>query len=384
MTNIFLLGASGSIGMQTIDVLRENRDQYCLKSISVGHNIDAAIKIIDEFDVEYVSVIEEEDAKRLQKLYPNLKIGYGDASLVEAATYAPSMKGKLVVAVVGYSGLVPTIEAIKIGRDILLANKETLVCAGEIIKSLVNEYQVNLLPIDSEHSAIFQALQAGKHQEVKRVIITASGGSFRNLTREELKNVTLEEALNHPSWSMGSKITIDSATMVNKGLEVIEAHYLFDLDYDRISTILHYESIVHSMVEYIDNSVIAQMAVSDMRLPIQYALTYPNRNVYQLSQPLDLTAIHTLHFEKMDLERFPMLDLAYKVGKAGGIMPAVYNVSNEVANYLFRIGKISFLEIEEIIKKAVNNTSNIINPSLEEILMTIENVKKEILERYEV
>jgi 1-deoxy-D-xylulose-5-phosphate reductoisomerase len=232
MENIFLLGATGSIGMQTLDVIRTNSDKFVLRSISIGHNIERAKKIIEEFKPEYVSVIEESDAVTLRSEFPEITIESGVESLIKCATCNPNLSGKVIVAVVGYAGIIPTLEAIKINRDILLANKETLVCAGSIVKRLVKEHNVNLIPIDSEHSAIFQALQAGKKEEVQRIIITASGGSFRDLSREELENVTLEDALRHPSWSMGDKITIDSATMVNKGLEVIEAHYLFDLDYD--------------------------------------------------------------------------------------------------------------------------------------------------------
>ena len=251
---------------------------------------------------------------------------------------------------------------------------------------LVNEYKVNLLPIDSEHSAIFQALHAGKHEEIQRIIITASGGAFRNLKRSELKNVTLADALNHPSWQMGAKITVDCATMVNKGLEVIEAHYLFNIDYDRIDTILHKESIIHSIVEFCDNSQIAQMAQSDMRIPIQYALTYPNRVNYALSCPLHLPKISTLHFKKMDFKRYPMLELAYKVGAFGKVMPTVYNVSNEVANEMFRYGKISFLDIENIILDTCNTYFKKDDlpegKTIEEIMSIIDEVKEYINNKY--
>ena len=386
MENIFLLGATGSIGMQTLDVIRTNSDKFVLRSISIGHNIERAKKIIEEFKPEYVSVIEESDAVTLRSEFTEITIESGSESLIKCATYNPNLSGKVIVAVVGYAGIIPTLEAIKINRDILLANKETLVCAGSIVKRLVKEHNVNLIPIDSEHSAIFQALQAGKKEEVQRIIITASGGSFRDLSREELENVTLEDALRHPSWSMGDKITIDSATMVNKGLEVIEAHYLFDLDYDKIETMLHKESIIHSIVEYCDNSQIAQLAQSDMRIPIQYALTYPNRLTYKLSEKLNLSKIGTLHFAKMDYERFPMLRLAYTSGIKGGIMPTVYNVSNEVANELFRKKQISFLDIEKIItdccSKFESNNVDDTDVTLDIILNTIKNVKEYIYTKY--
>lgn len=385
-TNIFLLGATGSIGKQTLDVIRSKSDLFNLVSISVGYNIDEAKKIIEEFNPKYVSVIKESDALLLQKTFPNVIIEYGEASLIKCATFNPDITGKVVVAVVGYVGLVPTLEAIKIKRDILLANKETLVCAGPIIIKEVQKHNVNLLPIDSEHSAIFQALHSGAHEEIKRIIITASGGSFRDKTRAELDKVTLSDALLHPSWSMGDKITIDSATMVNKGLEVIEAHYLFNCDYDKIETLLHKESIIHSIVEYCDNSQIAQLAQSDMRIPIQYALTYPNRLEFNLSNKLDLSEVGCLHFAKMDYQRFPMLSLAYEVGKLGGIMPTVYNVSNEVANMLFRKEKISFLEIEKIISDMcyIYRKNNISDSELtiEIILNTIKEVQSHILSLY--
>lgn len=380
--NIYLLGASGSIGSQTIDVIRQNKDIYNLEAISVGTNISKAIEIIEEFDVKYVSVINEVDCNYLKGLYKSLEVGYGLSGLIKAATYNKEKKGKLINAVVGYSGLIPTIEAIKIGRDILLANKETLVCAGSIIKDLVKKYDVNLLPIDSEHSAIFQALHCGKKEEVKNLIITASGGSFRDKKRSELKDVTLADALKHPNWVMGAKITIDSATMVNKGLEIIEAHYLFDIDYNNIKTIIHPQSIIHSIVEYIDNSQIAQLATSDMRIPIQYALTYPNRCAYNLDNPLDLTKVSTLTFKPMDFDRYPMVKLAYEVGVMGGVMPAVYNIANEVANELFRKEKIEFLEIESIITKQVGLTQNIQNPTIDDIIEVMDKVKQNILNEY--
>lgn len=263
--NIFLLGATGSIGTQVLDVVRSLNNIRVL-SMAFGKNIKLGEKLIAEFKPEYVSTLDFDDMNYLKSLFPEISFGYGEEGLVKAATYSDS-PGVIVNAIVGMAGLKPTVAGIKKNRDILLANKETLVVAGEIIKSLLKVYNVELIPIDSEHSAIYQCLQTGKKEDVSKVIITASGGSFRNLSRSELNNVCLEDALNHPNWKMGNKITIDSATMVNKGLEVIEAHFLFDLDYDQIETIIHPESIVHSLVEFKDNSLIAQLS-----LP-RYALT---------------------------------------------------------------------------------------------------------------
>ncbi|HPT89196.1 MAG TPA: 1-deoxy-D-xylulose-5-phosphate reductoisomerase [Bacilli bacterium] len=383
MKNIFLLGASGSIGKQVIDILKMYPDKYNLKAVSVGENIDYLKQILREFNVEFASVKNKEDLLELEKEFPHINFGYGDDGLIQVATYS-NENGVVINAVVGMVGLIPTIEAIKKRRDILLANKETLVVGGTIITKLVKEYQVNLIPIDSEHSAIFQALNGENKNNIKRIILTSSGGSFRDLTREELKNVTLQDALQHPNWNMGAKITIDSATMANKGLEVIEAHFLFGVNYDQIETVLHPESIVHSMVEFVDHSTIMQASFPDMRIPIAYALSYPDRYPTNISRPMDFSKSFNLTFKPMDFNRYPLLKLAYQVGKVGGIMPVVYNASNEVANELFRKGKISFLAIEDIVFDAVNNTSNILNPTLEEILAIDKQVRQKIYQKYEV
>lgn len=383
MKNIFLLGASGSIGKQVIDILKMYPDKYNLKAVSVGENIDYLKQILREFNVEFASVKNKEDLLELEKEFPHINFGYGDDGLIQTATYS-NENGVVINAVVGMVGLIPTIEAIKKRRDILLANKETLVVGGTIITKLVKEYQVNLIPIDSEHSAIFQALNGENKNNIKRIILTSSGGSFRDLTREELKNVTLQDALQHPNWNMGAKITIDSATMANKGLEVIEAHFLFGVNYDQIETVLHPESIVHSMVEFVDHSTIMQASFPDMRIPIAYALSYPDRYPTNISRPMDFSKSFNLTFKPMDFNRYPLLKLAYQVGKVGGIMPVVYNASNEVANELFRKGKISFLAIEDIVFDAVNNTSNILNPTLEEILAIDKQVRQKIYQKYEV
>lgn len=383
MKNIFLLGASGSIGTQVLDILKLYPDNFTLKSVSVGRNIDALRKILTDFNVEFASVLNKEDLIDLEKEFPNVKFGYGKEGLIEAATYSDEA-GYVINAVVGMIGLEPTIYAIKKKRDILLANKETLVVGGKIITDLAKEYNVRLIPIDSEHSAIFQSLNGEEKKNIKRIILTASGGSFRNLSRDQLKNVTLEDALKHPNWEMGAKITIDSATMANKGLEIIEAHYLFGISYDKIETVIHPESIIHSMVEFVDHSMIMQASLPDMRIPILYALSYPERYKTTLSKPFDFNVVSNLTFRPMDFDRYPLVELAYQVGKAGGIMPTVYNASNEAANELFRAGKINFLDIEKMVFDAVNNTENILNPTLEQILVADQQTRKRIYQIYEV
>lgn len=384
MKNIYLLGGTGSIGKQTIEVLRSFKNEYRLVSMSFNNNYEEAKKIIDEFNPQFVSCGTEAIYHLLKKEYPNLDLGYGKDGLLKTATYKTNNEGKDLVinSVVGMVGLTPTIEAIKLKRDILLANKETLVVGGEIITKYVKEYGVKLIPIDSEHSAILQCLQGRKKEEVKKLIITASGGAFRDYSRTALTNVTIDDALKHPNWRMGKKITVDCATMVNKGLEVIEAHFLFDIPYDKIETIIHKESVVHSMVEYNDNTIIAQMGKPDMRIPIQYALTYPNKCPFVLDDSLSFKKFHSLTFQEMDFERYPMLALAYKVGKAGGIMPAVFNASNEEAVKLFIEGKINFLDIEKIIFENVEKTNNIINPTLDQILSIDQQVRINIQKQF--
>lgn len=377
--NIYLLGATGSIGTQVLEVIRGKN--YQVKSLSFGKNITKACAIIEEFKPEYVATLSKEDMDSLSKLYPYLQLGYGEEGLINAATYG-NEEGVLINAVVGMVGLKPTIAAIKKKRNILLANKETLVVGGEIITKLAKENNVKLLPIDSEHSAILQCLHHRQKEEIASLIITASGGAFRDKTREELNEVTLDDALKHPNWSMGSKITVDCATMVNKGLEVIEAHFLFDIPYDKIKTIIHKESIIHSMVEFKDHTVLAQLSQPDMRIPIQYALTYPNKVDFNLSLPLDFNKLNNLSFQAMDYNRYPCLRLAYEVGKLGGIMPAVFNASNEEAVNLFINNKISFLDIETIIFDAVKNAKNIINPTLDDIIKVAESVKEDIRNKY--
>ncbi|MDE1382154.1 1-deoxy-D-xylulose-5-phosphate reductoisomerase [Bacillus paralicheniformis] len=367
MKNICLLGATGSIGEQTLDVIKAHDDKFQLTAMSFGKNAEKAAEIIETFKPKYVSVGDEHtyEALKQHSFSYTFKTGIGEESLIEAAV---SPEADIVVnALVGSVGLLPTLKAMEHKKTVALANKETLVTAGHIVKEHAQTYDVPLLPVDSEHSAIFQALQGENPKHMKRLIVTASGGSFRDRTRQELEGVTVEEALNHPNWSMGAKITIDSATMMNKGLEVIEAHWLFDVPYDRIDVLLHKESIIHSMVEFHDRSVIAQLGTPDMRVPIQYALSYPERLPFDEAKSLELWEFGQLNFAQADFERFRCLQFAYESGKIGGTMPTVLNAANEEAVAAFLSGRISFLGIEDIIEKALERHQVIAKPSLQEI-----------------
>ncbi len=305
-----------------------------------------------------------------------MRFTWGDQGLIDVVTY--EKEGVVVNALSGSAGLNPTIEAIKTKKDIALANKETLVMAGDIVNEYVKNYQVKLYPIDSEHSALWQTLDHENQNDISKIVITASGGSFRDLSRKDLENVDLNQALKHPNWSMGAKITIDSATMMNKGLEVIEAHHLFHLGYNQIETVLHKESVVHGLTYFKDGTIKASLSVSDMRIPIAYALFYPKRTVYD--QALTLT---DLSFKPMDYKRFPLLKLAYEVGKQGGIMPTVMNAANEAAVHLFLKKKISFLEIEDIVFKYVGIQEQIKNPTLKQIIEIDQKIQQEIYQAYE-
>jgi 1-deoxy-D-xylulose-5-phosphate reductoisomerase len=362
LKNISILGATGSIGTQTLDILREHPEEFKLVAMSVGRNLELARKMINEFKPELVSVQDHKDCQSLKAEYPNTKFTFGLEGLIETAVYD---KAEILVnAVLGSVGLNPTLQAIESGKIIAIANKETLVTAGHLVMEAAKKNGVTLLPVDSEHSAIFQCLQGENDKTIDRLILTASGGSFRDRTRADLETVTVKEALNHPNWSMGAKITIDSATMMNKGLEVIEAHWLFNMPYEKIDVILHKESIIHSMVEFHDSSIIAQLGTPDMRVPIQYALSYPDRLPLNSSNRLDLAKIGKLHFQEMDLDRFRCLQLAFEAGKKGGTMPTVLNAANEVAASAFLEGKIRFLQIEDLIEKALSEHQSIDNPSL--------------------
>ncbi|NWN97553.1 MAG: 1-deoxy-D-xylulose-5-phosphate reductoisomerase [Bacillus sp. (in: Bacteria)] len=384
MKGISLLGATGSIGTQTIDIIRSNRDQFELVAIAVGKNLELTREIINEFHPKLVSVQNQADAAILQREFAGIsKILSGDEGLIDVAVHPDA--NVFVNAILGSVGLVPTLNAIEAGKTIALANKETLVTAGHIVMARARDRKVPVLPVDSEHSAIFQCLQGERQKNIERLIITASGGSFRDNTREQLLDVTIEEALHHPNWSMGAKITIDSATMMNKGLEVIEAHWLFDQPYDKIDVLLHRESTVHSMVEFHDGSIIAQLGSPDMRIPIQYALTYPERTPTNAAR-LDLTELGTLHFQKMDFNRYRCLRFAYEAGRRGGTLPVVLNAANEVCVQAFLNGKIKFLEIEDVIEWALENHVPTANPDLDTILSvdqeTREIVTKHLVSRF--
>ncbi len=379
MKKIAILGASGSIGTQTIDVIKNNPDKFELVSASVGSNIDYLNNLIATFPtLKAISVQNEADLVKVSSFDGELSYGIDGMSNVATIKEADIV----ITAVVGSVGLLPTIAAIKAGKNIGLANKETLVTAGHIIMPLIEEYDVKMYPVDSEHSAIFQCLNGENKKEINKLIITASGGSFRDKERSELEDVTVTDALNHPNWSMGAKITIDSATMFNKGLEVIEAHHLFGIDYEDIEVLIHKQSIIHSMVEFDDYSVMAQLGTPDMRLPIQYAITYPERLEIKNSERLNLAKISQLDFKDVDYNRYPAVKLAYEAGKTGGSLPTVLNAANEVAVALFLAEKIKFLEIEQIVSEAMVNHELIKNPSVEEILAVDQQVRKVIMARY--
>lgn len=381
MKELILLGASGSIGTQTLDIVREFNDKFRVLGLSVGSDLEKAKKIIEEFKPKMVVTKTLEDLNELKSLFKDIDFDYGDNGLINLATFEKeNLNVTLVVALVGTVGLLPTIEAIKVKRNIALANKETLVIAGEIVMNLARENNVTIFPIDSEHSAIYQGLVGENHNDIKKLIITASGGSLREYSREALAKVTKEEALAHPNWKMGAKITIDSATMMNKGFEVIEAHHLFNVGYDKIETIIHKESIIHSIVEFNDSQMKAQMANSDMRMPILYALSYPQRLEYK--NELNLVG-KNLTFEQMDFDRFPCLKMAYEAAIKGNIYPTVLNASNDCAVRLFLEDKISFLMIEEIIKEALSEATSVSELSLEVILETEKNVREKIIKKYE-
>lgn len=368
MKNISILGSTGSIGTQTLDIVREYNEDFNIVSLSANSNIELLEKQIREFTPSLVCVYNGEQAVKLKENIKDLstKVVSKMDGLIQCATIEEA--DTVVTAIVGMIGIQPTIEAVKGGKDIALANKETLVTAGHLIMPLVKKHNVSLLPVDSEHSAIFQALQGEDIDTVEQIILTASGGPFRGRKISQLQDVSIEEALNHPNWSMGSKITIDSATMVNKGLEVLEAAWLFNLDIDRIKVVVHPQSIIHSMVEYIDGSVIAQLGVADMRIPIQYALFYPGRKNLVQGERLDFIKENKLTFEEPDMETFMGLKLAYQAGKIGGSMPMIYNAANEWAVARFLEGEIKFTDIPAMINKAMDNHKLMPEPTLNEIL----------------
>ena len=366
MKKIAVLGSTGSIGTQTLEVVRENGDIQVM-GLAAGSNTDLLEKQIREFHPVKAAVWSEEKAKelRVRVADTDTEIISGMEGLIEVAVMEDTQI--LVTAIVGMIGIRPTIEAIKAGKDIALANKETLVTAGHLIMPLAEKTGVSILPVDSEHSAIFQSLQGNDRRTVKKILLTASGGPFRGKKQEDLLEIRVEDALKHPNWTMGAKITIDSSTMINKGLEVIEAKWLFDVEVDDVQVVVQPQSIIHSMVEYEDGAVIAQLGTPDMKLPIQYALYYPERR-YLPGERLDFWNIGKLDFEKPDMETFYGLKLAYEAGKRGGSLPTVFNAANELAVSMFLRREAKYLEISEIIEDCMMAHKNIENPTLEQIL----------------
>ncbi|MDD3360247.1 MAG: 1-deoxy-D-xylulose-5-phosphate reductoisomerase [Hespellia sp.] len=366
MKRIAILGSTGSIGTQTLEVVRENGDIEVI-ALAAGNNIQLLEKQVREFHPRLVAVWSEEKAEMFAQMVADLHIEVvsGMDGLLEVAKVQEAEI--LVTAIVGMIGIRPTIEAIKAGKDIALANKETLVTAGHIIMPLAKEHHVKVLPVDSEHSAIFQSLQGGQHKALHKILLTASGGPFRRKTRDELREIQVEDALKHPNWEMGRKITIDSSTMVNKGLEVIEAKWLFDVDVDQVEVVVQPQSIIHSMVEYEDGAIIAELGTPDMKLPIQYALYYPERR-YLSGERLDFGKLTEITFERPDTETFYGLRLAYEAGRRGGSLPTVLNAANEKAVSLFLDRKIGYLEIPEIIETCMEKHTVIDHPSVEQIL----------------
>lgn len=386
MKELIILGVTGSIGKQVLETIKGK--DFKVRSIACGKRVELVEDIISEYNIEYLSISDQseetlEKAKKLQEKFPLLKVGFGEEGLIKAVIGYP---GDVVNAITGIAGLVPTVKAIECKKNVMLANKETLVVAGNIILEMAKTNNVRIVPIDSEHNALYRLMKNVKSQEISKLIITASGGAFREKSREELENVTIDDALAHPNWSMGAKITVDCATMVNKGLEVMEAHHLFGFDYDKIETVIHPESIIHSMVEYNDNSVGALMYNPSMLIPIQYAI-YENN----VDCAIDCTSVKKINFSElkqisfrtMDVVRFPMIKLAYDVGKKGGLLPTVFNASNEAAVSLFLNGKIKFLQIEEIIRSACLKYQDINekkpNYTIEDILNLDKEVKANIL-----
>ncbi len=380
MKNIAIIGSTGSIGTQTLEVVRANNDLKVI-ALAAGKNEDLLEKQVREFKPAYDCMASEDKAKELRERLADIpvKILCGMEGLLEIAVI-PQVE-ILVTAIMGMIGIRPTIAAIEAGKDIALANKETLVTAGHIIIPLAKEKKVQILPVDSEHSAIFQCLQGGKKEQVSKLLLTASGGPFRGRKREELADIQVEDALKHPNWAMGRKITIDSSTLVNKGLEVMEAKWLFDVELDQIEVVVHPQSVIHSMVEYKDGAVIAQLGTPDMKLPIQYALYYPDRK-FLAGERLDFAKLSSMTFEKPDMETFWGLYLALEASKTGGSMPTVYNAANELAVAKFLNRKIKYLQIVEIIEACMKEHQIIENPSVDEILEVERSVYEMIESRW--
>ena len=383
MKNISIIGSTGSIGTQALDIVRAN-DDLKVVALACGSNIELLEKQAREFSPELVSVMSEEaaDTLRVKLADTGIKVVSGMKGLCEVS--AIDSADMTLTAVVGMIGVEPTLAAIEAGKDIALANKETLVTAGHLVMKAAAEKGVRILPVDSEHSAIFQSLQGNQNNKISRILLTASGGPFRNTPKEDLKNVTVKDALKHPNWSMGRKITIDSATMVNKGLEVIEAKWLFDVDIDNIEVVVQPQSLIHSMVEYVDGGIMAQLGTPDMKLPIQYALFYPDRRPLD-GKRVNFFDIANITLFKPDRDKFKGFDLAFRAGKTGGSLPTIYNAANELAVSKFLNEEIRFLDIPELIETAMNNHKVIDNPSLEQILESekeaYESVNRELSKR---
>ncbi|MEG5033672.1 1-deoxy-D-xylulose-5-phosphate reductoisomerase [Microcoleus sp. AT3-D2] len=382
MKAITLLGSTGSIGTQTLDIVAQYPDQFRIVGLTAGQNVTLLAQQIRQFRPEIVAVCDEDKLLELKEaiadIDPQPILLAGESGVVEVAQYGDAQA--VVTGIVGCAGLLPTIAAIKAGKDIALANKETLIAGGPVVNPLIEKYGVKILPADSEHSAIFQCLQGVMVGGLRRIILTASGGSFRDLPIDKLAGVTVADALKHPNWSMGQKITIDSATLMNKGLEVIEAHYLFGMDYDDIDIVIHPQSIIHSLIELQDTSVLAQLGWPDMRLPLLYALSWPDR-IHTDWERLDLVKAGDLTFREPDHEKYPCMQLAYAAGRAGGSMPAVLNAANEQAVALFLQEKIQFLDIPKLIEKACDKhqADNCESPALDDILAADRWARQEVL-----
>lgn len=369
MKYISILGSTGSIGTQALDVIRNFPGKFKVVALSGHKNINLLIEQIREFKPELVHISDENNLEDLQNAIKtsDTKLLTGKEDLVKIATHP---KTDIVLsAIVGFAGLIPTVEAIKSGKDIALANKETLVVAGDMVMDLARKHKVNIIPVDSEHSAIFQCMQGEDYDTVRRIILTASGGPFRNLSLRKLQNVSVKDALNHPNWNMGDKITIDSATMMNKGLEVIEAYHLFKIPPFKIEVIVHPESIVHSLVEFKDRSLKAQLGLPDMRGPIQYALTYPERAKNEFEE-FNFAKYPSLNFEQPDLKRFPALDIAFEAIRRGGNTPCIINAANEVAVNAFLNKQIKFMQIPQIVEKTMDEATSCVNPDITNLLET--------------
>ena len=375
MKQIAILGSTGSIGTQTLDVVRQHPSEFSVYALSAHRSLDLLIQQALEFNPAVVCIADERLYQPLREALSDLpiKVMAGEKAIAEMVTM-PAID-VVVAAMVGYAGLRPTIEAIKAKKTIALANKETLVVAGEIICRLAKRHQVSILPVDSEHSAIFQSLVGEDMHSVEKLLLTASGGPFRTFTYEQMQHVTAAQALQHPNWEMGAKITIDSASMMNKGFEVIEARWLFDIPVEKIQVLVHPQSVIHSAVQFVDGSVKAQLGTPDMRIPIQYALTYPARWLSDVPR-LDLFAVKQLTFEEPDMQRFPNLRLAYEAMEKGGNMPCILNAANEVVNLAFREEKCGFLQMSDVIAKTMERTAFIAEPTYEDYVLTDTEARK--------